>query len=457
MKKSAKQSASERSPKKKLKRLTRRLSSKRKRIAGRKLRKRSRKKALRLTRKLRSSRRLNRRKQLAAASRRRSSPVRGRKLPHLSEEHANRDKGLNIVGFIHAEMGIGESARLAAKSVETSGIPFGMINFPLKVATRMSDMSWAARTIEKPLYNTNVFHMNADYMAPAMEHFGHELFHNRYNIGYWHWELPDFPEEFVPSFKLVQEVWTCSKFVAESISRKSSVPVVTIPHGIEVNYAPELTRSNFSLPDNRFLFMTMYDVQSYTLRKNPQAVVEAFKLAFAKNDSRVGLVLKVNNTNFKPEDMLSLRQLVEEHNNIYLIDRVLSRIEVNSLLQNVDCFVSLHRAEGFGLGLAEAMYLGKPVIGTNWSGNTDFMNASNSCPVNYQLVSVGQDWGPYKSYQTWAEPDVNHAAEYMRKLVHDPQWRSTIAAVGKHTIRTEFSPHAVGQQIKSRLRALSLI
>ncbi|MFX3635419.1 MAG: glycosyltransferase family 4 protein [Candidatus Pristimantibacillus sp.] len=369
----------------------------------------------------------------------------------------NRQQGINIIGFINAEMGIGESSRLAARAIETTDIPFGLINYPLKIATSMNDMSWAHKTIEAPLYNTNVYHLNADFMTPALEHFGHSLFSNRYNIGYWHWELPDFPDEYVPAFKLVQEVWVCSNFVSESVARKSTVPVVTIPHGIQVQFDPEMNRSSFALPENQFLFLMMYDLQSSTMRKNPEAVIQAFKLAFDSNDTRVGLVLKVNNLNSRPDDLLAIRQLISQQSNIHLIDKGLSRIEVNSLLNCTDCFVSLHRAEGFGLGLAEAMYLGKPVIGTNWSGNTDFMNDANSCPVSYKLVQVGQDWGPYKGYQTWADPSVSHAADYMRRVVNDPEWRNEIAANGKTTIHNDYSPEAVGQKIKARLTELSLV
>src|SRR5262249_9150038 len=120
-----------------------------------------------------------------------------------------------------------------------------------------------------------------------------------------------------------------------------------------------------------------------------------------------------------------------------------------------DCYVSLHRSEGFGLGLAESMYLGKPVIGTNWSGNTDFMNADNSCPVRYQLVPLESDYGPYKRGQHWAEPDIDHAVWYMQRVVEDAAWRRTIAAQGQKTIWTDFSPKAVGEMYRRRLRVLA--
>jgi glycosyltransferase involved in cell wall biosynthesis len=365
--------------------------------------------------------------------------------------------GINLIGFIRAEIGLGESARLAARAIQTTDVPFGILDFPLNVASRMDDMTWAHKETQHPAYNTNILHMNGDSLLHAQMHFGQELFQGRYNIGFWHWELPDFPDENLPGFDLVNEVWVPTSFVHETVSKKSPVPVVRIPHGIEVEVSPDINRDTFGLPSNQFLFYMMYDVQSHTARKNPQAVIEAFKLAFEMNNPNVGLVLKINNMSFQPSDLEGLRELVSGHSNIYIIDRILSRVEVNSLLQCTDCFVSLHRSEGFGLGLAEAMYLGKPVVATNWSGNTDFMNPTNSCPVNYQLVQVGQDWGPYKAYQTWAEPDVHHAAQLMHNLVNNPEWRHSIAANGQQTIRNEYSPQVVGQMVKERLRSLGLV
>ncbi|GJM83642.1 hypothetical protein HMSSN139_61380 [Paenibacillus sp. HMSSN-139] len=143
----------------------------------------------------------------------------------------------------------------------------------------------------------------------------------------------------------------------------------------------------------------MYDVKSYQERKNPEAAINAFKAAFQPDDTNVGLVIKVNCYKSTLNDLEALDVLIANYKNIYLIKETISRNDVNALLGITDCFVSLHRSEGFGLGLAEAMYLGKPVIGTNWSSNTDFMNNKNSCLVDYELIQVGRDQGPYKAYQ----------------------------------------------------------
>lgn len=359
--------------------------------------------------------------------------------------------GLNLIGYARAEMGIGESCRIAAKSLTAGEIPFGIINFKGTNSARMSDTSWAHKEIDSPKYDVNVFHINAEQMMEIYAQYGNDIFNSRYNIGFWHWELPDFPEQWTESFSLVDEIWAPSTFVAEAIALKSPVPVVRIPHAIEVNIEEIRTRQYFNLPESTFLFLTMYDVKSYQERKNPQASVKAFQRTFDKDDASVGLVLKVNVSSPDSKEMQMLQALIGDYQNIYLIKEILSRNDINSLINISDCFISLHRSEGFGLGLAEAMYLKKPVIGTNWSSNTDFMNHTNSCPVNYSLVELGETYGPYEGYQHWAEPDIAHAGYYMKKLVDDVDYRDEIAQKGEHTIKTDFSPKRVGILIMKRL------
>lgn len=373
-----------------------------------------------------------------------------------SQKPSVPEKGINLIGYVRTETGLGESCRLAAQSIETTGIPFGMLNFPLSFI-RSEDLSWSHKEMENAKYNINVFHMNADMIGHAVNHFGPSLVEGKYNIGYWHWELPEFPEEFCSAFQFLHEVWTPSMFVADSISRKAKVPVVRIPHGIRVQFDPGMNRESFGLPEDKYLFLCMYDTQSYQPRKNPQGAIQAFKLAFAPDRSDVGLVIHMNNAGLKTGELQTLQEMTADYSSVYLISSQLTRMQVNSLLQCTDGYISLHRSEGFGLGLAEAMYLGKPVIATNWSGNTDFMHAKNSCPVNYELVRLGQDYGPYKADQMWADPDLQHAAQYMQLLVENPAWRASIASAGQATIREFYSPEVAGETIKQRLARLGLL
>ncbi|WP_018887657.1 glycosyltransferase [Paenibacillus massiliensis] len=363
--------------------------------------------------------------------------------------------GINLVGYARAEMGIGESCRIAAKSLSTTDIPFGIINFTGTSTASMNDTTWIHKEVENPKFNVNMFHINAEQMMEVYSKYGNSIFEGRYNIGFWHWELPDFPDEWSESFNLVDEIWAPSTFVVDSIAQKSPVPVVKIPHSIEVAIHNLRDRNYFKLPNNAFLFLTMYDLKSYQSRKNPKASIQAFQLAFLPEDQSVGLVVKVNGVATGASELSELYHLIGQYKNIHLITETLSRNDTNALISVTDSYISLHRSEGFGLGLAEAMYLGKPVIGTGWSSNTDFMNQNNACLVNYSLVKLDQDFGPYKAYQYWADPEVEHASQYMYRLYTDSDFYTRTANNGELYIKKYYSPQAIGDLVKKRLEYIS--
>jgi glycosyltransferase involved in cell wall biosynthesis len=371
--------------------------------------------------------------------------------------------GINLIGYIRTEIGLGEACRLMAKAFETAQLPFGIINFadPGTTLARNEDLTWIHKERNDAPYKVNFFHMNAPNLRYAHDYpyhpLGKEIFHHRFNIGYWAWELEEFPDAWCNSFELVQEVWAPSTFIRDAVAKKSPVPVIRMPHAVEVRTTDQINRTAFGLPSNQFLFLSMYDTHSLKERKNPQAAIEAFKRAFPPGMNSVGLVVKVNNAHSNPGDLEALQQQMKGYSNIYLIRDTLSRSMVDTLINSTDCFISLHRSEGFGLVLAEAMYLGKPVIGTHWSGNTDFMDVTNSCPVNYELVRIGRDIGPYQAHQIWAEPDIENAAHFMRKIVSEQAWRSALAWHGQQTIKTHFSPEVVGQMTRNRLLELGLL
>ncbi|WP_232510204.1 glycosyltransferase [Paenibacillus crassostreae] len=365
-------------------------------------------------------------------------------------------EGVNLLGYARAEMGIGESCRIAAKSMDAVDLSFGILNFTGTNSARMSDLTWAKKEISEPIYNVNIFHINAEQMIEVYAHYGNTIFQNRYNIGYWHWELPDFPDEWQESFSLVDEIWAPSTFVVDSIAMKSPVPVVKIPHSIEVNINEIRDRAYFNLPERTFLFLSMYDLKSYQQRKNPQASIKSFQLAFQPDDVSVGLVIKVNSATRPSQELDELYSLIGNYKNVYLIEKTLSRNDTNALIFVTDSYISLHRSEGFGLGLAEAMYLGKPVIGTNWSSNTDFMDHSNSCLVDYNLIKLNHNHGPYKAYQHWADPDVEHASRYMRKLCEDRNFYKEISLKGEQDIKRNYSPQVIGEMIEKRLQYINL-
>jgi glycosyltransferase involved in cell wall biosynthesis len=362
--------------------------------------------------------------------------------------------GFNIVGYVRSELGVGESARLCADAAEAAEIPFSMVDFSVGCSSRADDNRWAHRITEDNPQPINLIHVNADQVPVVHAHFGQSFFDHHYNIGFWHWELPELPDEWLGSFALLNEVWVPSRFVADAVSAKSPVPVVRMPHAVGFEPPRGASRGQFGLPEKDFLFLTMYDMHSVQARKNPEAVIDAFHQAFP-DGAGVGLVVKVMNRTSDAEPFARLEQRLREVPGVHLIAETLDRKDVYALESVCDCFASLHRSEGFGLGLAEAMYLGKPVIGTNWSANTDFMTQENSCPVRYTLTPIEKDEGPYRAGQIWADPDIEHAAWYMKLLVEDDELRTRLGAAGQQTIRSDYSPAAIGQRYRQRLEILS--
>jgi GT2 family glycosyltransferase/glycosyltransferase involved in cell wall biosynthesis len=361
--------------------------------------------------------------------------------------------GVNLIGYIKAEMGVGEGARGIARALDAANIPFCIINYEFGNPSRMGDNTWDHKIVSDPIYDINILHINADLTPQVVESLPKEYFKDKYTIGFWAWELPDFPDKWSSSFDLIDEVWCPSVFVKKSIEAKSSIPVNVYPHPIEKFNIPFLNRTYFNLPNDKFIFLSTYDIYSIQERKNPLGAIEAFKKAFKKNDPNVALVIKINNAN--EEEVKKLEKIVDNRKNVYFIRSEMSRYEMDSLIYQSDCFISLHRSEGFGLVLAESMALGTPVLATNWSGNVDFMNASNSLPVEYTLENLGQSFGPYEAYQYWANPSIDNAAQLMSMLLSSPNRTKEIISNGLHTSNTVLSPRSVGSAMKSRLNEIS--
>jgi GT2 family glycosyltransferase len=363
--------------------------------------------------------------------------------------------GVNLIGYTRAEMGIGEGARSDARALDAVDEAFGIICVTSGNPSRMGDLSWQHKELDSTPYDVTLLHVNPDHALQVISELPPEYFDDHYRIGYWAWELPIIPKDWEKAFLHFDEIWVPSGFVQDAVAAKSPVPVVRIPHAIEVRHDAAITRKHFGLPENRLLFLMMFDTHSRQERKNPYGAIAAFRKAFAPDDSSVGLVIKVNNAS--AEALASLKEKTGSHQNIFFLDKVYSRMEVNSLIASCDCFLSLHRSEGFGFGPAEAMALGKVVIATYWSGNSDYMRPDNSICVNYTLTMLEDDYGPYNKGQIWAEPDVDHAALSMKSLAENPQTAAQLGAKAKQTIEEEFSPAAVGKLMKNRLATIRQI
>jgi glycosyltransferase involved in cell wall biosynthesis len=353
--------------------------------------------------------------------------------------------GLNVVGYLARETGVGESARLCGMACAAAGLPSHLIDVD----------PTGAGTLDA-VHSASVYHVNADQTLAVRSQIPRVFDSSSYNIGCWHWELPELPDEWIPSAEPLDEIWAASSFIQSAISRKMTIPVVHMPHGVEITTIEACTPQELGVPPGRFTFLCMFDLESVVERKNPLGAVEAFRRAFPR-DSSVALLIKAGRGVSQPEQYEALAERLRDIPNVYLTNRALSRARTHGLLAACDSLVSLHRSEGFGLILAESMYLGKPVVATGWSGNMDFMDTANSCPVAYELVTLDRTYGYYQAGQQWAEPDAGHAAHLMRRIVDDTEYRKQVGERARHTIRSRFSPEAAGLRYRRRLEFLGLM
>lgn len=381
-----------------------------------------------------------------------------RDAPYASEYARRHAKlGLNIAGFLTADLGVGESARCMVRAADAAGIPTALVPLKLNCKNRLGDQTYAARLQDENPHDVNVVHVDPPASRDLDHHHGKGFRAGKYNIAYFAWELPEFPDAWVPSFDYYDEIWCPSDFTAAAIALKSPLPVLTMPHAIE--FAPPVGtvadwRARFRLPADRFLFLTLFDLNSYAARKNPQAVVEAFRLSGLAGQG-AALVLKVQNVAGNEADFAALQASVADLPETVLLTDTLSRADVYALEAACDCFVSLHRSEGFGLAVAESMLLGKPVIATDWSATAEFVNVHNGCPVRAPLVTLDRNHGPYAKGSTWADPDPHHAAGHMRRLFADRALTAQLGAAARETIRARFAPAVIGARYRRRLESIA--
>jgi glycosyltransferase involved in cell wall biosynthesis/SAM-dependent methyltransferase len=361
-----------------------------------------------------------------------------------------RPFGVNVAGYLASEKAVGEGVRADVRGLRAARIPYVLNNVvdpeSLNEEATYTDIS------EDQRYAINLIHVNAAEMPLFLAQRGEDYLRGRYNIGYWAWELSDFPEEWRASFQYFDEIWAPSNFVLGSLARVSPVPVVRIPHSLRGEFAAQpCDRSYFGLPTRAFIFLFVFDFHSYMERKNPLGLIRAFLKAFGKRGD-VLLVLKCSHSS--PAEMLALKEAAAGAN-VRILDTVLTREELTRLMSLCDCYVSLHRSEGFGLTMAEAMSLGKPVIATGYSGNVDFMNTMNSYLVNYRLTEIEKDHGPYPKGWVWADPDLDHAAALMRFVRRNRDRAREMGARARRDVLQDLHPGTMGALIKERLLSLA--
>ncbi len=378
-------------------------------------------------------------------------------VPAFLRQHAQL--GLNIVGFLTADLGVGESARCMVRAADAAGLPSALVPLKLHCRNRLGDQTFAARLQDANPHPVNVIHVDPPAARDLDHHHGHGFRAGKYNIGYFAWELPEFPDAWLPSFDYFDEIWCPSDFTAAAVREKAPVPVLTMPHAIAFSRPAESRaelRARFDLPADRFLFLSLFDLNSYAERKNPRAAIAAFRASGLAGHG-AALVLKVHNAETNTADFAALQDSVRDLPDTILLAETLSRADLYALEAACDCFVSLHRSEGFGLAVAECMYLGKPVVSTDWSATAEYVTPATGCPVRAPLVTLERNHGPYAQGAIWADPDPAHAAEQMRALAADPARAARLGAAARTAIETRFAPAVIGARYRRRLEVLSMM
>jgi glycosyltransferase involved in cell wall biosynthesis len=362
--------------------------------------------------------------------------------------------GVNIFAYFRGQFGLGESARLYARALIDSGYPVALHDIDISAPHGWGDRSLDRYIGDVAPYRVNLIFVNPDYLAQALASIDRAKMEGRYVIACWFWELERVPDDWLWAVQQVDEIMVASAFVEQAFRQVTDKPILRVPIPISDAGDSGLAREQFGLPRDSFIFLNTFDFNSSWHRKNPIAAVKAFRLAFPRMREDVRLLIKSSNGHHYPEQLHQLLAAAAGDPRILVRDDVIDRRHVHALQRCADAYVSLHRAEGFGLGLAEAMALGKPVIGTAWSGNLEFMTAENSCLVDYRLVPVGEDEYPHAQGTQWAQVDIEHAAASMRRVVDAPGFASRIGAQAAADIRDKLSPVTAGSKIIERLNRL---
>lgn len=360
---------------------------------------------------------------------------------------------VRVTGYLGHSLGLGAAARGYAQALRAAGVPVSTVSVPLHHLGLPVQLSsdYGRHSFEDQVHNGRhgfeLIAVNADELPEFVERLGADYFEGP-RIGIWGWETNVIPPRWQRAFALVDEIWVYSKFMAQNIGAVAPVPVTALAPPVQPPPEPAAPL-RLGVPAG-FLFLFIFDYLSTIQRKNPVGLIEAFKLAFAPGEGPQ-LILKTINAPLRPLADEQVLWAAHGRPDIHVIDRSLDSHELAALMAACDCYVSLHRSEGFGLTMAEAMAIGKPVIATGYSGNVDFMNEQNSYLVDYEIGRVGPECEIYPPEGEWAEPSVNHAATLMRDVYLDRDRSAQLAARAREDVARLLAPAVTGAAMRRRL------
>ncbi len=330
---------------------------------------------------------------------------------------------LCVVGWLSSASGVGEGARLCGQALTLLGYTVRAMDVS-PVFHGAAPRPGALPPLESGP-GTLILHFNPEQLPVTLSLIGRARLSGKRVIAYWAWELPRIPPSWEKALGHVDEVWAPSKFVADAFAAVTAKPVRVVPHPVAVAPTGESRRADFAIPENAFVVLSFCSLVSVE-RKNPHAAIAAFVQAFG-DDPGALLILKLSDSGLAPQAAEKLKSLAAGYTNIRVLDTELEAEARLNLIASADVFLSLHRAEGFGLIMAEAMAAGTAVVATGWSGNLDFMDAASACLVRSRPVPAIDAKGLFTQLgENWAEADVDHAAAYLTRLRADPAMRRVL-------------------------------
>jgi glycosyltransferase involved in cell wall biosynthesis len=363
---------------------------------------------------------------------------------------------INVVGYLRLPLGVGEAGRLTLRSLTYGGLRARGLETSLNASSKRSDGSCDHLIEPEAKGRFQLFSVNCDQLLQVIEHLRPVLRSDAYRIVAPFWELSNLPDTWLPAIDAVDEIWAPTRFIQMMLVKKVRKPVLRMSLMLDFEKPACVDRRQFGLPASRFVFLFAFDYLSYFERKNPMAVVKAFNRAFRANGYArpAHLVLKTMNAELVPDSGRAMREKLQADPDITLIERTLRREETLALIGACDAVVTLHRSEGLGLLVAEAMVLGKPVIATDYSGTTELVTPDTGWPVDYSLTPVLEGMYPFHEGQVWAEPDIDHAAWQMRRVVEDQPEVERRVKAARALISREYGIEAVAARQLARLRSI---
>ncbi len=362
---------------------------------------------------------------------------------------------VSIVGFHRSVLGLGEDARCLFECLCRIGVGAELVDVsPPALSTLDRRGSYEAFEAPRPTGSVVVFCLPAMGMMQALAETGFALDRARQHVvGYWPWETSTLPSEWRHAYDAVDEVWASSRFLETVYRAQTSKPVVHMP--LHVRIVPPIAMAEIQdVFDGAFTFLSVFDFFSRIERKNPAGTITAFRRAFPAGDEPVRLVLKTINGERRPQDFEAIRRLTRGDRRIIIVDGAITTAELCGLIDQADAYVSLHRAEGFGRPLVEAMLLGTPVIGTQWSGSADYLSEGTGYPVRSSLRPVGRHEYPFAAGE-WADPEIDHASALMRTAFRDRAGSRLRSERARRDAEAAFGLDAVASKVRDRLLAIA--